>query len=193
MDENGNVSRSLTFYSFETKQSLLVDLYGRFIGLTIFEAQSPQPKVKAILDADFAVQIRYLLNKTLKDREAKPFGMSFLMWNRDKNAREFRCGVTVGRDVNDKAIYLDISSERQKDPIRFFLSVGDSYLYNDQQPSRLISTEAGARSLVEALEVLSKLLFERGNEKTTETDKSFKPAGDPQIPAPPPIGDDVGF
>lgn len=190
MDELGNVAKALTFYS-EDRKSLIVDLYNRFIGLTVFAPQSAQPEIKAILEAEFAIQLVYFVEKVIKDRDIQPLGLSFSMWNKAANNREFRCGVTIGRDVQDKAIYLDITSDRHKDPVRFFLTMSEAYMINDQKPSRLIATEAGARSLVFALKTLARLQIERGFEKNNG-DKQFKP-NDQQVPVPPPIGDDVEF
>lgn len=189
MDENGNVVQALRFFNDDGKQTCVIDLFNKFIGITVFDRQNgSQPLVKAILDLSFATSICYILEKMIADKEMQPIDLSFHIFNKTTSAKEFRCGIIIGRDATDKSIYFGINSDQHKDPVRVYLVTSNSLKINGSDMPRTIASEMGARTVTTVLKGLCGLMVASGNKAP-----AFKPKGDDSLPPPPPIGDDVAF
>lgn len=187
MDDRGNILRAIRLFTADSKYNLNIGLFAQRLDLSVFDNTSKgAPIIKFLFSHQTALQLRMIIEKILADKEAQPIEIGYRPYNKDTKLNEYRSSIAVGRDTN-KVMYFDVAGDRHKDPIRFKLIIDRGVSINGMELNETTGSEMGARTIVEALNILIKASY-------FAKDKPFTPEeGNGDFPKPPPIGDDVGF
>jgi len=172
MAEDVVVNKVIYLRTDDNKYSMGFNLFNARIDVAVFDNSTKGgPIIKGLFTYTGACNFKHVLKKMLVDQETKPITVGFDFWNADLKQREFKCNLTTGRD-DDKCLYFEVSGDRHKDPVRFYLVTDQNLLINEMTLPKKSLTEAGCRAIIDFFSELMRLSISAPSRRNTGTEGS---------------------
>lgn len=147
-----NLNNLLRFQSVDRKRILYLGAYNGLLSLSIFDGEDQSPKKpmgKVLLNLAVIKAMEDILVSVIKEKNTNSRSVQFYRYDTDLNQYVQSGNVTIGRD-EEGLIYIDITTETLKDPIRFPLRTFQ-FGIDQNVVSNVVNSEYVAKSMVRVL------------------------------------------
>jgi len=150
------LDRVMNLFSADFKYSANFGAFGGRAELVVWDNDNTnsgprRPIMKTLFTPTSLYQLKAILKKAIATEDLKPVELGFYPYDKETKTNVFRSAITVGRD-QEKCIYMDLTGENHKEPVRFLLITDKSIRINGSELPNKHATEISTHTLIDLID-----------------------------------------